>query len=394
MIKYEIPTFWIRYDLPAVQKELIEAESAVLALRAIPYQRDWVESLQHMELKREVAGTSRIEGAEFTERELDEAIKETPEQLVTRSQRQAHAAVGTYRWIATIPDDRPIDASLVQEMHRRIVTGADDDHCEPGKIRTQDENVSFGQPRHRGANGGHECSEAFEGFMRAIREEYREHNPIIQGMAAHYHLAAMHPFVDGNGRCARALEALFLQRAGLRNTCFVAMSNYYYDEKVAYLQALAESRALEHDITPFLVLGLRGVAIQSRRLLQEIRVHVRKALYRNLMHDLFGRLKTPRKRVIAKRQLHILGMLLKEDTMELIDLFRRVEIHYRDLASPFKAFIRDLGALLILKAIDAEKVGEHLDVSIRLEWPTEITETDFMERIKTLPKAKTLSFLR
>jgi Fic family protein len=39
--------------------------------------------------------------------------------------------------------------------------------------------------------------------------------------------AAMHPFADGNGRTARALEALLLQRAGLREACFIPMSNYF-----------------------------------------------------------------------------------------------------------------------------------------------------------------------
>ncbi|MPY72582.1 MAG: hypothetical protein GEU92_21360, partial [Alphaproteobacteria bacterium] len=46
----------------------------MLALTQIPYQRSWAEQLQQDQLKREVAGTSRIEGAEFTERELDAAI--------------------------------------------------------------------------------------------------------------------------------------------------------------------------------------------------------------------------------------------------------------------------------------------------------------------------------
>jgi len=394
MIKYEIPKAWIKYDLASIQGHLVEAQSAILALRAIPYQRAWVEGLQSMELKREVAGTSRIEGAEFTDQELDEALKETPEQLVTRSQRQVHAAVQTYRWIATVPDDQRLDKDLVKEIQRRIVTGADDDHCEPGRLRTRDQNVSFGQPRHRGVNGGPECAASFDGFIMAIQREYREHDPIIQALAVHYHLAAMHPFLDGNGRTARALEALLLQRAGLRDTCFIAMSNYYYDEKIMYLSSLAECRARGHDITPLLALGLKGIAIQTRRLLGEIRNHVRKALFQNLMHDLFGRLRTPRKRVIADRQLRILGVLLREDAMDLGDLYEQVEIHYKDLSNPSKAFLRDISGLIGLKAIGAEQIGEQWEINIRLEWPTEITETDFMERIKILPKAKTLSFRR
>lgn len=96
MIRYEIPRQWIAYDRAALVTELATAKAAVLALTAIPFQRSWAEQLQVIQLKREVAGTSRIEGAEFTEKELDEALKQTPQQLHTRSQRQAAAAVATY----------------------------------------------------------------------------------------------------------------------------------------------------------------------------------------------------------------------------------------------------------------------------------------------------------
>src|SRR3972149_2131123 len=133
MSKYTIPENWLKYDLQKIVPALVEAESLVLALKNIPYQRDWVEKLQALELKREVAGTSRLEGADFTEKELDEALKASPGELLTRSQRQAHAAVNTYRWLASLPDNRPLDSGLILDIHRRIVTGCDDDHCEPGR---------------------------------------------------------------------------------------------------------------------------------------------------------------------------------------------------------------------------------------------------------------------
>ncbi len=38
-----------------------------------------------------------------------------------------------------------------------MVTGCDDDHCEPGKLRRRDDNVIFGIPPHRGCEGGAEC---------------------------------------------------------------------------------------------------------------------------------------------------------------------------------------------------------------------------------------------
>ena len=395
MIKYTLPQKWIKYNPDNILKELSEAKASVLSLRNIPYQRSWVEALQKMELKREIAGTSRIEGADFTDRELDIAMKETPEQLMTRSQKQAHAALQTYLWIAKIPDDRPVNQNLILEIHRRIVTGADDDHCLPGRIRGEQQNVNFGQPRHRGAEGGEECEFAFSSLLEALQREYPEHNPLIQALAAHYHLAAMHPFLDGNGRAARAAEALLLQRAGLRDTCFIAMSNYYYDEKAAYLSALSAVRAGDYDLTPFLIFGLRGIALQSRRLLEEIKHQVAKALFRNLMYDLFNRLKTPRKRVIRDRQIEILKLLLESDSLEMGEIFKKLSTIYNTLQNPAKALVRDLNGLAALGAVETKKIGDgRYVIDLRLEWPTEITETDFFEKMKNLPKAKSHPFLQ
>ena len=300
-----------------------------------------------------------------------------------------------YRWIATVPDDQPVDTGLILEIHRYIVTGADDDHCPPGEIRGRDQNVLFGSPRHRGAEGGEECARAFNRLAEAVQKDFQGHDPLIQALAAHYHLAALHPFLDGNGRTARALEALMLQRAGLRDTSFIAMSNYYYDEKNAYLRVLNEVWASGYDLTAFLKLGLRGIYLQSQRLLKEIQGHISKALYRDLMHDLFRTTRTPRKRVIAKRQLHILTLLLETDGMTVSKIIERTEGGYRTLKDPRGALIRDLNELFHLKAIGLEqKHGRDLWVFVRLEWPTEITEIQFFEDLKSLPKGKTFSFLR
>ena len=389
-ILYTLPSQWLRYDARALVDVLTDAKAGVLSLTTMPIQRGWVEELQAIQLKREVAGTSRIEGADFTENELDEALQETPEQLLTRSQRQAHAAVKTYRWIASLADDRPMSADLIRTIHALIVTGADDDHCPPGILRGKDQNVVFGRPRHRGVEGGAECERAFASLMKAVQQEFPQHDLLIQALALHYHFAALHPFLDGNGRTARAVEALMLQRAGLRDSLFIAMSNYYYDEKEAYLTKLKEVREREHDLTPFLHFGLKGIAQQCQRLFREIRRNVSKALYRNVMHDLFKRLESDRKRVLAKRQLKILEVLLERDSLDLKQLVNAVDRHYFQLKNPMKALIRDVNQLISLRAITAEKseVGNYR-IRLRLEWATEITETAFFEAVKRFPQAKT-----
>jgi Fic family protein len=258
-IPYVFPRHWILYEPTKILNALVAARAAVLSLTSTPFQREWVDKLQAIQLKMEVAGTSRIEGAEFTENELDAALKPNPkpEELFTRSQRQAHAAVQTYRWLANLPADRPLNRELIEEVHARIVRGCDDDHCPPGQLRSAAQNVIFGTPRHRGCEGGEPCKSAFDKLVHAVQREYKDHDSLVQALALHYHLAAMHPFLDGNGRTARAVEALMLHRAGLSDTAFIAMSNYYYEEKIQYLQKLGEVRANDCDLTPFLLFGLR-----------------------------------------------------------------------------------------------------------------------------------------
>lgn len=394
IVRYELPRDWISYDKTVIFDELMAAKAAMLALTQIPYQRSWADELQKVQLKREVAGTSRIEGAEFTEKELDAAMRETPEQLETRSQKQAAAAVQTYRWIARLPADRPLDEALICEVHRRLVHNCDDDHCAPGQLRTRDQNVTFGAPRHRGAEGGEECTTALQSLVQAARGAYREHDPLIQALALHYHFAAMHPFLDGNGRTARALEALMLQRTGLRDTLFIAMSNYYYEQKTGYLNALNETRAAGHDITLFLKFALKGIASQCRRLFEEIRLQVIKALYRNTVTDLFGRMKSPRKRVVSGRHVQLLNLLLDEEEMTLTALTERTR-HIFNVSNPYKALIRDLNYLIGLDAISAKALPDKTGflLSINLNWPTKITETEFFRRTKEMPKGKVYGFL-
>ena len=187
-----------------------------------------------------------------------------------------------------------------------------------------------------------------------------------------------------------------LQRAGLRDTSFVAMSNYYYDEKPRYLASLAATRQGDHDLTPFLAFALRGIALQSKRLLDEIQHEISKELFRNLMFDLFTRLKTPRKRVLQDRQLEILKILLAEEKIEWTALIERMRAHY-NVKNPIKALVRDVDALTALKAVWVHKISDappRFLVGVRLEWPTEVTETEFFERVRKLPKAKTHSFLQ
>jgi len=176
------------------------------------------------------------------------------------------------------------------------------------------------------------------------------------------------------------------------------MSNYYYDEKDTYLATLSSVANNGHNLTPFLKFGLKGIAAQAHRLLREIRRHVSRTLYREVMFQMYGRLKSTRKRALAHRQLAILENLLsREGSMNVEDLMKAVDESYSNLTSSSKAFVRDLNQLLNLGALELKQdkvlpgrgFYSQYYVTARLNWPMEITETNFYEQINKMPQAKT-----
>ena len=200
VVQYQPPQYWITYDENAVRESLVNAKASIKALKMMPFLRRLAAEFHGIQLKMEISGTSQIEGAEFFGDELETALTaETHEELVTRSQKQALSALKAYEWVAQVPEDRPISPELIKTIHRLVVTGCDDDHCEAGALRRDGQNETFGSPRHRGVPGGRPCAEALDRLAKDVGTTFRGHDPLIQAIATHYHFAAMHPFLDGNG---------------------------------------------------------------------------------------------------------------------------------------------------------------------------------------------------
>ena len=383
--RYAPPHRWINYDKTAILEQLIEARTAAGVLRQLPYLTQWIEAVHQEQLRLEAAGTSRIEGAEFTPQEENEALAPDAGARtdLTYSQRQLRAAEAAYKWISEQPAERPANQDFVLEVHRRIVTGCEDDHCEPGALRGYEHNVTFGLPTCRGADGGDGCQIAFDALCKAIGGEFREHDGIIQAMAAHYHLGAMHPFGDGNGRTARAVEAFMLRQAGVNDRVMVSLSNYYYNHKDEYLGALFESRQSGHDLTPFLRFALPAVTERCNAVAEQILANHNRLLFREFARSLFGQLRSPRRRVLAERQLQMLETLLDSGTIDLGDFFARALEHYRTLKHPLRAQVRDLIGLMDLGAVKIHDAH----IQVNMDWPQQFSQSELLERYENMPSA-------
>ena len=148
-----VPDQWVKYDGAAIFDHLVRAKTAAGVLNQMPYLPQWIEQVYEEQLKLEAVGASRIEGAEFTEREQDEALALSVPRSgrLTRSQRQLRSAISSYRWIREQPAERPVTAEFILNIHRFMVSGCDEDRREPGALRPDGWNVTFGFPPSRGS---------------------------------------------------------------------------------------------------------------------------------------------------------------------------------------------------------------------------------------------------
>lgn len=90
--------------------------------------------------------------------------------------------------------------------------------------------------------------------------------PIIAALA-HYQLATIHPYYDGNGRTARLLTTLILHRYGYGLKGLYALEEYYAENLQAYYAALAVGEShnyylgrMDADVTQFIAYFCTGMA--------------------------------------------------------------------------------------------------------------------------------------
>lgn len=99
-------------------------------------------------------------------------------------------------------------------------------------------------------------------------------SPIIIAGIAHAEMAAIHPFVDGNGRAARLLATLILYTEKYDFRKLFALENYYNTNRPAYYDAIhlgenyAERRA--SDLTPWLEYFIAGFLAEMELVMDKI----------------------------------------------------------------------------------------------------------------------------
>lgn len=87
----------------------------------------------------------------------------------------------------------------------------------------------------------------------------------------HYELVRIHPFLDGNGRVARATATLVLFKEGYDIKRFFALEEHYDREPMAYYEALQSVGKANGNLNLWLEYFIEGLAIELTRIKEKVK---------------------------------------------------------------------------------------------------------------------------
>jgi Fic family protein len=100
------------------------------------------------------------------------------------------------------------------------------------------------------------------------RDDKDELHPILKAGIAHHELVRIHPFIDGNGRVARAVATLILFLGGYDIRRFFSLEEYYDRDAMAYYESLQKATA--GDLTSWLEYFSFGAAVEFDKIKERI----------------------------------------------------------------------------------------------------------------------------
>lgn len=215
-------------------------------------------------MEEEAIKSSMLEGAAVTRSEAQQIIRDN------RLPRDEHErmVMNNYLTMKMILEnkDKPLTPSFILALHHNMVEGTLKQPERAGALRSNNDNVYIEDVRtgdivHLPPNAD-ELSQRLEALCRFANgegeSEYYIH-PVIRAIILHFQLAYDHPFVDGNGRTARALFYWSMLKAGYWLFEFISISREIFLHPRYYYEAFLNTEEDEGDLNYFIVNQLQTI---------------------------------------------------------------------------------------------------------------------------------------
>jgi Fic family protein len=224
-------------------------------------------------LMEEAITSSQLEGAATT-REVAKKMLAEGRKPRDRSERMIVNNYVTMRHILELKD-KPLTPEMVFQIHREISEDALDIPDGAGRLRRADEEINVSDIEGTAFHTPPPAAElprrltAMCDFANGKTPDFFVH-PLIRGIILHFWLAYDHPFVDGNGRTARALFYWQTLHSGYWLFEFISISQFLRAAPVQYGMAFLHTETDENDLTYFII-HQAGIV---RRALKELHDYV------------------------------------------------------------------------------------------------------------------------
>jgi Fic family protein len=355
--------FSLDYDREKLQRLLAEAQILYKTVADIPVLPDIAARLEEDLIRKSIFGTAAIEGNPLSEEAVKKMLsQEEMKGKIENAEKQIRNLKDAYEIIRkTTPSGKPIplEEAFIKNLHKIITKDCENPENIPGGYRNRP--VKVGDEEHGGVYAPPKAFDDIKNLMVRYIEwinspDVQKEDPVIRACLAHYHLALIHPFDNGNGRTARAVEAVLIKSGGVKYVPHM-LSNYYYKHIDDYFRAFSLAERNEtNDITPFVEFFLKGLVSS----LEEIKLIIFAWIREYTLKDYYLFLR--RKKDITQRQHDLMSLLLETRSGEftLKDLFEKEKfrIIYRKVSE--RTARRDLKNLEANKLVLAIKDGVYV----------------------------------
>ena len=278
----------------------------------------WEKQLQREALIKQTHHTTSIEGNPLTLEEVGLVIEGKEVLAHEKDKKEIQNYVDVLKYIDSLPEYETISEELLLIIHRLTAKDIlpDDSAGNYRKVRVIVGDPKTGKVTYTPPGPGEvpELTKALVGWLNS--EDALDLMPAMQAGIAHHELARIHPFVDGNGRTARALATLILTKRGFDTRRFFALEEYYNKDRPSYYSALSSADEGGRNLTEWLEYFLFGIAVEISR----VEKTVLKLSSDRSLRDKFGQVGLSSRQIKAVEYLKKNGQITSNEYQEICDV--------------------------------------------------------------------------
>lgn len=238
------------YDLPfslRIPNEIIvKCRTAIIALSKLDGKTSDMEPLERdMFLRaftlKESSSSSSIEGTHTTVDDLYRYEKEKPESEnnIRDAQEVLNYKKALELGMWKIKSTGKIDVSLMNEMHKILMTGVRGENKSPGMFRETQNLIGSVKDTLESAKMVPPHPDEIEHLIdNLISFIDSGEEPMLKIALVHYQFECIHPYRDGNGRLGRLLILLMLAKEDILTHPAIYPSEYFNRRRTEYIERL------------------------------------------------------------------------------------------------------------------------------------------------------------